>query len=204
MKKAVIISAGSIKDYEYTKSFINDGDFVICADGGLLHAKNMGIVPNLTVGDFDSYKGEVTGEVKKFNPEKDYTDTDLAVKEALERGYREIILLGATGTRLDHTLSNIGVLEFIALTRGKGYIVNENNIITVIRENTKIKPKEGWHLSLIPIGKVKGVSLKNLKYSLNDYDLKFSQSLAVSNEFTDKEAEIEIKEGSLIVILSRD
>lgn len=204
MSKAVIISAGSIVDYEYTKSFINEGDFVICADGGLHHAKKMGAQPNLTVGDFDSYKGEVTGEVKKFNPEKDYTDTDLAVKEAIGRGYKEIVLLGATGTRLDHTLANIGVLEFIALSGGKGYIVNENNIITVIRENTTIKPENGWHLSLIPIGKVKGVTLKNLKYSLDDYDLKFSESLAVSNEFTDKDAQIEIKEGSLIVILSRD
>ncbi|MBQ7876760.1 MAG: thiamine diphosphokinase [Clostridia bacterium] len=204
MSKAVIISAGSITDYEYTKTFIDKDDFVICADGGLIHAEKMGIVPNLTVGDFDSFKGEVTGDVRRFKPEKDYTDTDIAVKAAMEKGYNEIILLGATGTRLDHTMANIGLLEYISLNGGKGTVINEHNKITVIRESTVIKREEGWHLSLIPIGEVKGVTLKNLKYPLQDYTLKFSESLAVSNEFTENDAVIEIKEGSLIVIKSRD
>ncbi len=203
MSRAVIISAGSITDYGYTKSFIDEGDFVICADGGLLHAKKMGVTPSLTVGDFDSYKGEVTGEVRRFNPEKDYTDTHIAVTEALKRGYGEIILLGATGTRMDHTLSNIGLLEYIAKSGGAGYVINETNKITVINKSTVIKPEEGWHLSLIPIGTVKGVTLKGLKYTLDNYDLKFAESLAVSNEFTDEDAVIEIKEGSLIVIKSK-
>lgn len=203
MGKAVIISAGSIADYGYTKGFVADGDFVICADGGLEHARIMGITPNLTVGDFDSYTGEVTGEVRRFNPEKDYTDTHIAVTEALKRGYREIVLLGATGTRLDHTLSNIGLLEYIALQGGTGYIINETNKITVINKSSVVKREEGWHLSLIPIGEVKGVTLKGLKYPLDNYDLKFCESLAVSNEFTDTDAIIEIKSGSLIVIKSK-
>lgn len=204
MSKAVIISAGSVTDYEYTKSFINEGDFVICADGGLAHAEKMGVKPDLTVGDFDSYNGSVTGEVRRFNPEKDYTDTHIAVTEALDRGYKKIVLLGASGTRLDHTLSNIGLLEYIANNGAEGFLINETNKITVTNKSSVIKREEGWHLSLIPIGVVKGVTLKNLKYSLENYDLKFSESLAVSNEFTNKDAIIEIKEGSLIVIKSRD
>lgn len=204
MSKAVIISAGIITDYEYTKSFIDEGDFVICADAGRAHAEKMGVVPNLTVGDFDSYKGTLTGEVRRFNPEKDYTDTHIAVTEALERGYKEIVMLGATGTRLDHTLSNIGLLEYIAKNGGKGYVINETNKITVITESAMIEREEGWHLSLIPIGTVRGVTLENLKYPLDDYDLTFAESIAVSNEFTDCDAVIKIKEGSLIVIKSRD
>lgn len=204
MSKAVVISAGSISNYEYISSFIEKGDFVICADGGLLHAKNMNITPDITVGDFDSYKGELTGEVRRFNPEKDYTDTHIAVQEALDRGFEEIVLLGATGTRLDHTLSNIGLLEYIAQKGAKGYVIDEHNIITVICESSIIKREEGRHLSLIPIGEVKGVTLEDLKYTLNDYTLKFSESLAVSNEFTDKDAVIKIKQGSLIVIKSVD
>lgn len=204
MSKAVIISAGSITDYEYIASFIDEDDFIVCADGGLAHAKRMGVVPNLTVGDFDSYEGEVEGEVRRFNPEKDYTDTDIAVKAAMEKGFDEFVLLGATGTRLDHTLSNIGLLEFLAKNGKRGYVINENNIITVILKSSVIERKDGWHLSLIPIGGVKGVTLKNLKYPLENYDLKFSESLAVSNEFTDKDAVVELKEGSLIVIKSRD
>lgn len=204
MSKAVIISAGSISDYGYIKSFINEDDYVICADGGLLHAEKMSIVPNLTVGDFDSYTGQVTGKIRRFNPEKDYTDTHIAVTEALERGYKEILLLGCTGTRLDHTLSNIGLLEYILKKGAVGKIVNENNIITVIDKDSVIKRKEGWHLSFIPIGEAKGVTLEGFKYSLDNYDLKFSESLAVSNEFIDGDAIVKIREGSLIVIKSRD
>lgn len=162
MSKAVIISAGSITDYSYTKAFIHKGDAVICADGGLVHAQKMGITPELTVGDFDSYQGALQGEVRRFNPEKDYTDTHIAVTEALDRGYKEIVLLGATGTRLDHTLSNIGLLEYITQMGAKGTIVNENNIITVIRENTAIKNDGFKYVSIIPVGKAFGVTLKNL------------------------------------------
>ncbi|MBQ8540018.1 MAG: thiamine diphosphokinase [Clostridia bacterium] len=204
MNKAVIISAGSITDYTYTKAFINENDYVICADGGMVHAQKMGITPELTVGDFDSYKGELHGDVRRFNPEKDYTDTHIAVTEALDRGYKEIVLLGATGTRLDHTLSNIGLLEYIANKGAKGTIVNENNIITVIRENTAIKNDGFKYVSIIPIGKALGVTLKNFKYTLDNYDMEFSHSIGISNEFLDGDGFIEIKEGSLIVIKSKD
>ncbi|MCD8049824.1 MAG: thiamine diphosphokinase [Clostridia bacterium] len=202
--RAVVIGAGDIHDYDYIKTFIREGDFIIAADGGLEHAKKMGAVPNLTVGDFDSWKGEVSGEVLKFNPEKDYTDADLAVKEALGRGCDEIVLLGCTGTRLDHTLANIGLLEYIAHRGAKGTLVNENNIVTVITHDTEICGDGEGYLSFIPIGKVEGVTLKNLKYTLNERDLRFEETLTVSNEFIGEKAEVKIKSGSLIMIKSHD
>lgn len=203
MSKAVIICAGRIEKYDYIKTFIGEGDFVICADGGYEHAMKMGVEPNLTVGDFDSYRDDVKGEVRRFNPEKDYTDSDIAVKTALEMGFDTIVLLGATGTRMDHTLANIGLLEYILQNGKEGYLADDDNIITVINKDSVIERCEGWHLSLIPIGEVKGVTLENLKYPLEDYTLSFAQARAVSNEFTDKDAVIRIKEGSLIVIKSR-
>lgn len=202
--RAVIISAGEITDYEYIKGFIKKDDFVICADGGLRHAENMKIKPNLTVGDFDSWHGDVSGEVKRFDPKKDYTDTHIAVSEALERGCDDILLLGCAGTRLDHTLSNIGLLEYIAHHGAKGQLVNENNIITVITSDSSFIGKKGDYLSIIPIGEARGVTLTNLKYPLNNKTLKFEESLAVSNEFLDGPALIELSSGSLIVIKSRD
>ncbi|MBQ8003194.1 MAG: thiamine diphosphokinase [Clostridia bacterium] len=204
MSKAVIISAGTITDYGYTKAFIEDGDFVICADGGLTHAERMGITPNLTVGDFDSYKGDAPGEVRKFNPEKDYTDTHIAVSAALEKGYKKIVLLGAMGTRLDHTMANIGLLEYIAKNGAVGEAVNENNTATVITGNAVIKNDGSKYVSIIPVGRAKGVTLKNFKYLLNDYDMEFSQSIGISNEFLSGDGIVEIKEGSLIVIKSKD
>lgn len=200
----VIISAGSVSDYEYIKTFIHEDDFVICADGGLYHAQKMGVVPNLTVGDFDSWKGELAGEVRRFKPEKDYTDTHIAVTEALERGYRDITLLGCAGTRLDHTMSNIGLLEYIVHSGACGTLVNENNIITVITGEAEFEGKEGEYISLIPIGTAEGVTIENLKYLLHDRTLRFEESIAVSNEFIGGKAKISVKKGSLIVIRSRD
>lgn len=200
----VIISAGSVSDYEYIKSFIHEGDFIICADGGLRHAEAMGIAPNLSVGDFDSWKGALSGEVRVFKPEKDYTDTHIAVSEALERGYRDITLLGCAGTRLDHTISNVGLLEYIAHRGGRGYLVNENNIITVITGETEFEGETGEYISVIPIGAAEGVTIENLKYTVENRTLYFEESLAVSNEFIGKRAKITVKKGSLIVIRSRD
>lgn len=200
----VIISAGSVSDYEYIKSFIHEGDFVICADGGLAHAGKMGVAPDLTVGDFDSWKGPLSGEVRAFKPEKDCTDTHIAVSEAIERGYKSITLLGCSGTRLDHTLSNVGLLEYIAHRGGEGYLINENNIVTVITEEAFFEGETGEYISVIPIGVAEGVTIENLKYTLENRTLRFEESLAVSNEFIGKRAKISVKKGSLIVIRSRD
>jgi thiamine pyrophosphokinase len=200
----VVISAGSITNYDYIKSFIKEDDFIICADGGLRHAEKMNVTPNLTVGDFDSWKGELHGEVMRFNPEKDYTDTHIAVREALERGFYDITLLGCTGTRLDHTISNIGLLEYIAKRGGKGVLVNEKNTVTVITKEAEFEGEKGEYISIIPIGEAEGVSIKNLKYSLDNAVLRFEESLAVSNEFIGDTAKIDVKKGSLIVIKSRD
>ncbi len=202
--RAVIISAGDVSDYEYISAFIKKGDFIICADGGLRHAEKLGVTPDLTVGDFDSWHGSVCGEVKAFNPEKDYTDTHIAVTEALDRGFDDITLLGCAGTRLDHTISNVGLLEYIAHRGAFGRMVNEHNIITVITSEAEFDGEKGEYISLIPIGEVTGVTLTNLKYLLKDKTLRFEESLAVSNEFIGKKAKIEIKSGSLIVIKSRD
>lgn len=200
----VIISAGSIEDYGYIKSFIKGGDFVICADGGLRHAEKMGIVPDLSVGDFDSWEGETSGEVMRFKPEKDYTDTHIAVTAALERGFRDIILLGCTGTRLDHTISNIGLLLYILHSGGRGWLINEHNKVTVVEGEAEFQGEAGEYISLIPIGDARGVTVENLKYTLHGAVLRFEESVAVSNEFIGKRAKISVEEGSLIVIQSRD
>lgn len=202
--KAAIISAGTINDYARMKKYAEEADYIICADGGFNHAERMGITPDLTVGDFDSWRGDISGEVVRLNPEKDYTDTHIAVMEALGRGYRDITILGGSGTRLDHTLSNIGLLEYIAHHGGRGRLINENNIVTVITKDTEFYPGEGKYISLIPIGTVTGVTLENLKYPLWEAVLTFDNSIAVSNEFVGKSATVRLKEGSLIVIMSDD
>ena len=104
---------------------------------------------------------------------------------------------------MDHTLANIGMLEYILKKGAKGTMIDEHNIIEVINSDTVIK-KCNMHLSFVPIGKAEGVTLENLKYTLDNYDLEFSESLAISNEFIDGDGIVKIKKGSLIVIKSGD
>ena len=87
--------------------------YVICADGGYILAKKMGIEPDVIIGDFDTYKSRLPEncEIIRHPEEKDDTDTMLAVKLALNRGFKHIVICGAIGGRLDHTMANIQSLR---------------------------------------------------------------------------------------------
>ncbi|GAE86853.1 thiamine diphosphokinase [Acetivibrio straminisolvens] len=115
---ALIVCNGSIIDYSYHKKFFEEADFIVCADGGALHLQRLGIKPDVLLGDFDSiedkhleYYKEQNVEIFKFPSEKDMTDTELAVDTVIDKGYKDIVIIGGTGTRLDHTLSNIFCLS---------------------------------------------------------------------------------------------
>ena len=112
-----IICNGDITDYKYCKNLINKDDFIICADGGTRHAYNMKIMPNLIIGDLDSsqifyieYFRNLGVEIIKYPVDKDKTDTHICVLHALEFS-NSIILIGALGSRLDHSLANISLLK---------------------------------------------------------------------------------------------
>lgn len=206
MKRAVVISAGSIKDYSFYKDKIRDDDFIICADGGLTHAKNLNLTPNLIVGDFDSFLGEIPKnvEVIKLDYQKDFTDTNIAVDEALKRGFLNILLIGAAGTRLDHTLANIELLKRICDYGGHGEILCEKNQILICKDQLKIYGK-GDTVSLLPMtDEVYGVTLWGFKYPLCDYTMKKGTPIGVSNVLLEDEGVIKIKAGLLLVIKSKD
>lgn len=206
---AAIISHGEIEDLEFHKGIVEECDLVICADGGVIYAKKMGIAPDVIVGDFDSCDIEFVrsfegAEIIKFPSEKDKTDTELAVDYAIERGQKHILLLGSTGSRLDHTLANIGLLKTM-LDRGvKGEIVNEKNRAFIVEERAKLRAK-GHYISLIPFaGDVSGITLRGFKYPLRDGTLRMGSSLGISNELVEEEGEIIVKKGFLLVVVARD
>ncbi len=203
--RAVIISAGTISDYAYAKSLIRDGDFIICADGGLRHAEAMGVSPDLCIGDFDSL-GTVPNicETLVLPQEKDYTDTHTAALEAKNRGAKELLLLGASGTRLDHTIANIGLLEAVRRLGMKAVLADKNNNLFIAESGQKIRVCDGESVSLIPLSEVRGVTLQGFKYPLTNADIELFNPIWVSNELSDAEGEITFADGVLLVDISRD
>ena len=209
---ALVVGSGMIESTEIIKEYSKVSDLLVCADGGARYFYHAGIKPHILVGDFDSIapeiqmfyqKGDV--DIVKFPSDKDYTDMELALDIAVQKGATRIHIVGATGSRLDHTLSNIQLLHKLADVGVEGVIVNENNYIHLLTDHIELPKKEGFYLSLIPATpKVEGITTKGLAYSLKDAEMVMGTGLGISNEFTSDSAEVTIKKGRLYVIVSRD
>lgn len=223
--KCVIISGGQIKD-RFALAWLEENkyDLMIAADSGMnfLHRNN--IVPDVIAGDFDSVSSEayeyflgekvdcvhgkyVRPEILKLNPIKDDTDTEFVIREAIRRGAKEITILGATGTRLDHVLGNMHLLGIGLQQDVEIELVDAHNRIRMIRDEVILKRDEqfGDFVSLLPIdGTVTGVTLEGFKYPLKDAVLPSFSSLGISNEIVEEQAKIMILNGVLLMIESRD
>jgi len=210
--RAVVISNGNIEDKAFYDEYLKTASFVICCDGGANVAYKYGFLPDLILGDFDSVDKDVLEyfrnknvEILEFPREKDKTDTQIAVEYLAERGFDEIVMLSCTGKRIDHVLANITLLYYLLERNIKGFIVDKNNIITMIKDRIKIEGKKGHILSLLPYTKIaKGISTKGLYYSLKDGSMEFGNPYGVSNVIIEDEATVEVKDGVLLVILSSD
>jgi thiamine pyrophosphokinase len=204
----VIICNGEIRDYSHCRKYIDEARLIICADGGAAHARRMGIIPDILVGDFDSiFAGdlkhfmEMGVETVKFPAEKDMTDTELAADMAVKRGCRRVIILGGTGSRLDHTLSNIFLLKRL---REAG-VAGGCNEVALTGDRILLQREEGMKVSLLPLSdRVEGVSTRGLYYPLDNAVIRQGSSWGVSNEFTGETAEIVLERGLLLVIKSRE
>ena len=180
-------------------------DFILAADGGLVHTQTLGITPNGILGDFDSL-GYTPENSTVFPVEKDDTDAMLAVRKGLSMGYREFLLLGSLdGKRLDHTVANFQTLQFLADHGARGYLVGLDYIVTVIREETVVFPEKAEGiLSLFCLGPdATGVTLENLYYPLTKGTLTSGFPLGVSNHFIGKSARVSVETGSLLAIWDR-
>ena len=202
MGKCVIFCAA---EFDSLAEALNIEDCVIAADGGLEHTRQLGIRPDVILGDFDSLGYEPEG-ANVFPVEKDDTDAMLAVRRGLELGCREFLLYGSLdGPRLDHTVANFQTLQYLCDRGAYGYLVGNRNIVTVLKEGALRFPA-GWEgtVSVFCMGRdAKGVNLSGLYYPLQDGVLTAGFPLGVSNHFTGKEAVISVKEGSLLILWDR-
>lgn len=214
--KFLIVSGGEATD-EFVEEVIKKGGFdvILAADSGMDFLYRTGILPDIIVGDFDSVDPKVLDffrehehiDICALNPEKDDTDTEFAIREAIRRGASEITIIGGTGTRLDHVLGNICLLG-IGLEEGvQMELLDAHNRIRMTDHSVVLKKKEqyGKYLSLVPYAeKVTGVTLTGLKYTLEDSVMGGFNSLGISNEIVDEEATVQFTSGRLLVIESRD
>ena len=195
---------------------IPEGSLVIAADSGYNNAKKLGAKPDMLLGDRDSLDRTGLGaheldELEKLIVPsiKDDTDTQLAVDTALERGAESIVLIGGLGGRLDHTLSTVFLLEYIA-DKGAGALVTDGRNRARLMKSTgggqTLRVDRGYkYLSLVSLTDTcEGVTVSGVFYPLWDARLMRSYSYAVSNEITADFAEISLRRGTLLVIESRD
>lgn len=209
--KSCIILNGEINNYKLIKSKINneDYDYIICADGGANHTYKMDIIPDFIVGDLDSAKDNIINyyknnnvKFKKFPCKKDETDTELCIYLSNILNCKEIHIIGALGGRLDHTLANINILSAIKKLGIKCKIISDKEeVFIAINEEIEIEGTIGDIISVIPInGDAYGVTLENLEYPLNNYNMKFGTPLGISNVMLDNKCTIKVEKGSLIII----
>ena len=194
--------------------------YLVAADRGLVFLDRHQMIPDLVVGDFDSSpSGYIEAyrqrhpevQVRTYNPEKDYTDSEIGARAAADAGCGKVILIGATGTRLDHVLGNVQVLAML-LDRGiRGAIIDPCNRITLhggpMGGGLSIRRKDQWgkYVSLFAFGgDVTGLTLSGFHYPVSDFHLTAIGSRAVSNEIDDEEGNISFRRGMLLVIESRD
>ncbi len=212
--KTLIVTGGN-SNIEFTKEYFlkYSFDLIIAVDKGLEILDKLNINPDYIVGDFDSidksvFKKYENGkfEIIKLNPIKDLTDTNEGINLAIEKGSDEIYVLGGIGSRIDHTIGNIHVLKEALDKDVICRIIDKNNEIELINKRTILDIDSNFkYISLIPLTtNVTGVTLKGFKYEIENYDLEIGKSLGISNEQIENIATIDLKEGILILIKSKD
>ena len=206
--RAFIYTGGTVRIESITEHPKAD-DLCIAADQGYHTAKALGERIDLLLGDFDSI-GSVPGdegmEIQRVPAEKDYTDTQLAVEIALERGADEIIIIGGLSGRLDHTLSTLAILEDLNTRGVYGTVTDGQNRARYMKSTSTLIARSPYkYLSLIAADEVvKGVDIEGCKYPLKKATLRRRNQFAVSNEITGNVAFIAVKKGGVFIIESRD
>ncbi len=212
-KKVCIITGGTLSETflaEYVKK--HPSELFIVVDGALEITHRVGMKPDYIVGDFDTVNQDLLKHYDKdiilrHSPEKDQTDTELAIETALKQQGKELTFLGATGSRLDHSLANVFLLQSLLKKNIAAEILNENNRLYLKNKSFSLKRKEvrGDFVSLIPLTeKVEEVTLTGFKYSVQNLTFYRECTLGISNEITEEEAMVSFSKGIFIVVESRD
>ncbi len=199
-----IIGAGEVTE---TSLIADETDYIICADGGYKYKDLLGRECDMVVGDFDSFGSVPTTDKKVVAPtEKDETDMMLAVNFGFEKGYENFVILGALGgERNDHSVANIQLLHYITSKGARGTIYHGEEVFTAFADGTlTLSADLKGYVSVFSLtDESRGVTIENLKYTLEGATLYSYMPIGVSNEFLGKESSIAVEEGSLLVVYKK-
>lgn len=209
MQKTAIIANGDLGNKGFHKKILENADIIICADGGANNADILDIIPDYVIGDMDSIEPLLLEKIKSNGKTKiikdtdqTRTDTELAIELANSLKPKELIILCATGSRLDHSIANI--LSLKKVDKGiSAKIVDEYNEITLIDESAEISGSEDDNISVIPLTDVSGLSYEGLRWPAKNGKYKFGW-FGICNRILGKKAEVTVKKGELLIIKSRD
>lgn len=200
--RCVIVGGAKIRDYERARSYLRGDDYVIYCDSGLSHMEGLGAKPSLIVGDFDSYDDpHLDVETITLPVAKDDTDTVYAMREGIRRGYKEFLLLGAIGSRLDHTLVNAYILTSLENRGCHGIIIDDYSEIETVSSMAEVDDSYPFFSLVAMEGDARGVTIRNAKFEIEDAVIGPDYQYATSNEpLPGKTAEIIVKDGRLLLI----
>ena len=207
---AIIVASGRPASGEVWKTWVRTGDLIVGADGGAAQALACGVAPDVVIGDMDSLPGDARASLAASGCEfithpraKDETDLELALSYVVERGFQEIIIFGALGGRLDHTLANLLLLALPRFAAVRVRIVDDSEEALLVRDGhaVTVDGRPGDTLSLLPLGgDARGVTTSGLAWALDGDTLAFGSSRGVSNEMTGSTARIAVREGCVLVV----
>ena len=211
--RAIIVANGSVAESESYAEWVRRDDLVIAADGGARIALQLGLEPQVVIGDMDSVPPELRAHLAErgcqfleYPARKDETDTELAIHYVLQAGAQEIVLLGATGDRLDHTLANIFLLGMPALAGVKCSIVTRNSEVWLLRggDELEMHGHPGDIVTLLPLGQdAAGIHTDGLEWALHDETLRFGPARGISNVMAAGTARVRLRAGLLLVLRVR-
>ena len=208
-RHALIFAAAPETDYSYIRAFLGEHPdaLIACADGGLRHARALGLHPDFMISDCDSMPETEGDEVIRLKPEKDDTDTMLAVKTGLERGETEFHIYGGMGgRRTDHTIANFQALLYLARRGAQGWLYGQGERYTAVCGGTVTFPaRDRGILSVFCLGAdARDVSIQGGQYPLHHAVLTAEFPLGVSNHFVGRPITVSVRDGSLLIGLVED
>jgi thiamine pyrophosphokinase len=203
---AIIFLNGAPTGLTQLRTYLKGNPLLIGCDGGTRQLLQLGLVPDVIIGDFDSYpddsqKQTASATYIHYPTDKDYTDGELAIRYAKKAGCKEIILAGALGGRLDHLLGHVLLLNKREFRSLQLKIVDNQQEAYIIRGKATLRGQKGTRISFLPVaGPVAVASCSGLRYDLSHYRISPQHNLGISNVMLGSTAEIVITRGALLVV----
>lgn len=208
--KCLIISGGELENPLFYQELVSQMQYIIAVDGGARHAKIMGLEPHLIVGDFDTITPEEVESyrdkgitLEHYPPEKDFSDTHLALLKAIDLGFSDITIIAALGGRIDYSLANIMLLALPEARNANVRILTEYQEIFLVGNRTRLKGKPGTIVSLLPLSQeVSGITTDGLMYQVPQQRFVMGTPNGISNVMTKEKAYVQVEEGLLLAIIT--